>query len=91
MAQQDLQLPHKVTLNERQSLSITGVTEVLSVDESAIQLSTPLGSLWIYGQQLRLKNLDPEGGLLAVSGTVGALVYEQPSQKKGGWLSRLLG
>lgn len=90
MAQQELQLPHTLTLNERQALSITGVTEVLSVDENAIALRTALGSLWIYGQQLRLKNLDPEGGRLAVSGTVGALVYEQ-GQKKGGWLSRLLG
>lgn len=91
MAQQDLQLPHRVTLNERQSLTVTGVTEVLSFEDSAIQLSTTLGSLWIYGQQLRLKNLDPDGGLLSVAGTVGALVYEQKTTKKGGWLSRLLG
>ncbi len=86
----DLPLPHKITLSERQTLTVTGVEEVLNFDESAVQLSTVMGCLWIYGQQLKLKNLNPEEGLLSLSGTVHALAYEQ-TQKKGGRLSRLLG
>ena len=86
----DLPLPHKLTLNERQALTVTGVQEVLNFDENAVQLSTGMGCLWVYGQQLKLKTLDPEAQLLSLSGTVHALVYEQ-AQKKGGKLSRLLG
>jgi len=86
----DLPLPHKLTLNERQTLTVTGVNEVLNFDENAVQLSTAMGCLWIYGQQLRLKNLDPQQNLLSLTGSVPALVYEQ-EQKKGGRLSRLFG
>lgn len=86
----DLPLPHKLTLNERQALTVTGVEEVLNFDENAVQLSTVMGCLWIYGQQLKLKTLDPEAGLVSLSGNVHALAYEQ-TQKKGGRLSRLLG
>jgi sporulation protein YabP len=86
----DLPLPHKLTLNERQSLTVTGVEEVLNFDENTVQLRTVMGCLWVYGQQLKLKTLNPEGGLLSLGGTVHALAYEQ-AQKKGGKLSRLLG
>ena len=34
------QLPHKLTLNERRQLTMTGVTEVISFDESAVVLNT---------------------------------------------------
>jgi sporulation protein YabP len=90
MAQQEFTLPHRVTLNQREALTVSGVSEVLGVEETAVQLNTSMGCLWVYGQQLRLKNLNPEGGQLSLSGTVTALVYEQPKQK-GGWLSRLFG
>ena len=90
MAQEQFQLPHRVTLSERQGLTVTGVSEVVSFDDTAVQLSTTQGSLWVHGQQLRLKNLTPEGGQLSVSGTVNALIYEE-NKPKGGWLRRLFG
>ncbi len=86
----DLPLPHKITLSERQTLTVTGVDEVLNLDENAVQLRTAMGCLWVYGQELKLKNLDPRDHLLSLTGTVSALVYEQ-EQKKGGKLSRLFG
>ena len=90
MAEAEFQLPHKVTLSERQTLTVTGVSEVVSFDDTTVQLNTVRGCLFVHGKQLRLKNLTPEGGQLAVSGTVPALVYEELRQKSG-WLSRLFG
>ena len=81
--------PHKLTLNERKSLTMTGVTEVLRFEESAVMLRTSLGTALIQGQELKLKTLSLEGGQVAVDGTVSALVYEEPRQG-GSWLSRLL-
>ena len=83
MGEERLQLPHKVTLNERSKLSVTGVTEVVSFDETCVVLQTSLGLLIVQGQQLSLKNLSLEGGQVAVEGTVSALSYEEPRQ--GGW------
>ena len=77
------QLPHKLCLNERRELTMTGVTEVVSFEESAVVLHTGLGTLIVQGKDLQLKTLSLEGGQVAVEGTVSALIYEEP--RVGGW------
>ena len=79
----DEHLPHKLQLNERKSLTMTGVTEVVSFDETAVVLQTSLGLLIVHGQQLSLKNLSLDGGQVAVEGSISALAYEEPRQS--GW------
>ena len=83
-------MPHKVVLDGRSRLSVTGVTDVLSFDEGAVLLRTEMGILTVQGRDLRLKTLSPEGGHVSVEGNVASLVYEEP-RNKGGWLSRLMG
>lgn len=69
-------MPHKLMLNERSSLSLTGVTEAVSFDETAVVLKTTLGTLIIQGTDLQMKNLSLEGGQVAVEGHIDALSYE---------------
>ena len=83
-------LPHKLSLDGRSRLGVTGVTDVLSFDEGAVLLRTEMGILTVQGRELRLKTLSPEGGQVTVEGTVSSLVYDEP-RSKGGWLSRLMG
>ena len=83
-------LPHKLTLNERRSLSVTGVTEVVSFDEQSVVLHTGLGTLIVQGKGLSLRQLTAEGGQVAVEGNVSSLVYEERRQA-GGFFRRLLG
>lgn len=80
---EEAHLPHKLQLNERESLTMTGVAEVVSFDENTVVLQTSLGLLVIQGQQLQLKNLTLEGGQVAVEGSIRALSYEEPRQS--GW------
>ena len=88
MANESFQLPHGLTLQERSRLTMTGVTEVVSFDENSVVLHTALGALTIHGKDLQLKTLSLDGGQVAVSGTVSALVYEDP-RPAGSWLRRL--
>ena len=90
MGEERLTLPHKLTLNERSCLTMTGVTDVVSFDENAVVLHTGLGTLIVQGRDLQLKTLSTDGGQVAVEGTVSALLYEEPKQK-GGWMRRLFG
>ena len=90
MAEDRLHLPHKLTLNDRSSLTMTGVTEVVSFDDSAVVLRTELGTLMIHGKQLQLKTLSVEGGQVVVDGQVTAMIYEEP-RPAGGFMRRLLG
>ena len=84
----ETQLPHKLSLNERRELNMTGVTEVVSFDDCAVVLRTSLGTLMVQGTGLQLKTLSLDGGQVAVEGTVSALSYEEPRQD--GW-RRLFG
>lgn len=90
MGENQMQLPHRLTLNERRQLSMTGVSEVVSFDDTAVVLRTELGMLVIQGKDLQLKTLSLEGGQVAVDGTVSSLHYEE-SRSGGGWLRRLMG
>ena len=84
------QMPHKLTMTERNILTMTGVTEVISFDEACVVLRTSMGTLTVQGQELKLKTLSLEGGQIEVDGTVTALAYEEPRQS-GGWSRRLFG
>lgn len=90
MAEERMALPHKLTLDQRKKLTMTGVTEVVSFEENSVILKTAMGVLVIQGSQLRLKTLSLEGGQVDVSGTICALIYEEP-RSAGGVLRRLFG
>ena len=85
MATQNIQLPHKLTLNERKNLTMTGVTEVVSFDDTSVVLRTALGTLEVQGQQLQLKTLSIDGGQVAVDGQISALFYEEPRSSRSFW------
>ena len=89
MAEQNV-FPHKLSLNERKDLTVTGVTEVISFDEESVVLKTSLGTLIVHGRQLQLKTLSTNGGQVEISGTVSALIYQQ-NKPTGSWVRRLFG
>lgn len=88
MEDERMRFPHKLTLDQRNKLTMTGVTEVVSFDENTVILNTSLGTLVLQGSALQLKQLSLEGGQVAVDGTIDALHYEQ-QHKQSGWLRRL--
>ena len=73
-------LPHSLQLKERRQLTMTGVNEVVSFDESTVVQQTALGTLIVQGRDLQLKTLSTEGGQVAVDGQISALIYEQPRE-----------
>ena len=86
----DEHMPHKLCLNERRQLTMTGVTEGVSFDDTTVVLQTSLGTLIVQGKELQLKTLSLEGGQVEVDGSVSALAYEEPRQASG-WKRRLFG
>ena len=86
MAEQ--QMDHGLALEQRKDLTMTGVSEVVSFEDTAVVLRTALGTLTVQGHGLRLKTLSTEGGRVAVKGEIAALIYEEP-REPGGWLRRM--
>lgn len=84
-----LKPPHHVVLEERSSLSISGVEEVESFDENTICLSTSQGDLIVRGQELHIEKLSLDGGDLKVEGSIDSISYEE-QPVRGGLFARLL-
>ena len=77
-------LPHKVTLEERKKLTVTGVREILHFEEELARLLTDRGLMTVHGQELKLKCLALEGGLVSVTGEIAAILYEQTGRRERG-------
>lgn len=85
-----LELPHRLSLEGRSRLSVSGITEIESFDENTVVLYTTRGTLVVHGRQLHLSTLSVDGGQADVDGTIDSLTYED-EQHGGGLLSRLFG
>ncbi|MDF0727824.1 sporulation protein YabP [Cytobacillus sp. S13-E01] len=82
---------HDVIVRSRRLLDITGVKQVESFDNEEFLLETVMGFLAIRGQNLQMKNLDVEKGIVSIKGKVYDIVYldEQQSEKAKGFFSKL--
>ena len=83
MAQQTDRLPHKLTLNRREQLTVTGVEEIIGFDETTVVLQTDMGTLHIHGENLQLKELSVDSGQTAVSGQINAMIYQELRPRRG--------
>nr|WP_263323931.1 sporulation protein YabP [Neobacillus sp. Marseille-Q6967] len=82
---------HDVIMRGRKLLDITGVKQVESFDNEEFLLETVMGFLAIKGQNLQMKNLDVEKGIVSIKGKIFDLVYldEQHGEKTKGFFSKL--
>lgn len=83
---------HEVILSDREGLKVSGVKDVESFDSEEFLLNTEHGYLNIHGQNLHIKNLNLEQGLVEIEGQIDDMVYldEGYSSEKGkGFFGRL--
>lgn len=71
----------KLSLEERDRLAVTGVSQVVRFEDALVVLETNLGTLNIHGRELKLQDLSLEGGRAAVTGQVDALIFEEPRER----------
>ncbi len=90
-SQMEMRVPHRVALEDRSGLTVSGVMEVERFDENEIVMSTSRGTLVVRGEGLHIEKLSLDGGELRVEGSVDALSYEDDGEPRGGLLARLFG
>ncbi|HCJ56878.1 MULTISPECIES: sporulation protein YabP [Lutispora] len=73
---------HNITLESREKLNISGVTDVGSFDESNVIVSTQMGELVIKGEDLRISSLDVNDGNVSIKGLVHSIAYESKGAYK---------
>lgn len=81
----------EVKMLNRKLLEISGVINVESFDNEEFLLETECGFLAIKGQNLHIKNLSLEQGLVAIEGIVHGLNYLEGNagEKSKGFLGKL--
>lgn len=68
---------HKLTLTNRRSCIINGVSDVLSFDIHEILLETEQGMLMIKGDDLHVSRLTLEKGEVDVDGRIDSFTYSE--------------
>lgn len=81
MAEQMVSKASKVTIEDRNNVSITGVTKVVSVEPDLVLLVTQQGKLKIGGKNIQANTLDLDKGILNLNGSINSVVYQ--SDKDG--------
>ena len=80
---------HRITLEGREKLTVGGVEDVERFDDTCIVMSTCAGTLIVTGEGLHIDKLSLDGGELHVDGHIDGLDYEEDTQMRGGFFSRL--
>ena len=75
---------HKVVMDNRNSMSMTGITKVTSIDPDLVLLVTEQGKLKITGKNMQANTLDLDKGILELTGNFNTMIY---SGEKDGALS----
>ncbi|NMA95236.1 MAG: sporulation protein YabP [Clostridiales bacterium] len=66
---------HSILMENRTKITITGVVDVDSFDESMVLLATDMGLVTLHGEDLHINKLNLEEGHLIVEGQIEALEY----------------
>ena len=83
---------HRLQLDGREKLTVSGVEDVERFDDQYIVLRTGAGTLVVSGEGLHIGKLSLDGGELHVDGRIDALSYEDaPENRGGGLFGRLFG
>ncbi len=70
---------HRLAMDNRQHISLTGVSKVQSFDPKEIIVETIQGLLSIKGEKLGIKHLDLKAGHVEIEGQIDAMVYPRSS------------
>lgn len=84
------QTRQEIKMLNRKLLEISGVKNVESFDSQEFLLDTEYGFLTVTGEDLHIKNLNLEQGLVAIEGKVNTTAYlDATSSKPRGFISKL--
>ena len=75
-------------LEERGSLTVTGVSDIDSFDDQTVVVYTELGELTVRGSGLHINRIDVEVGELNLEGQIDSLSYSEQAVR-GGFFARM--
>lgn len=75
MEQNNIARTHKLSLDNRKQMNLTGIKDVVSFDLNQVLLESTLGMIHIKGKDLKVTRLSIEKGEINIGGMVDSIVY----------------
>lgn len=85
----NIKMPHNLILEDRKSLSVSGVSDVDSFDEQNVIVYTDMGELTVRGRNLHINKLNIETGELVIDGEISSMIYTNNQSSNQGIFSKL--
>ena len=71
-----------ITINERKSITISGVKKIESFDNEEFLLNTNLGAMLLKGENLEMVKLDTLEGNVSIKGKINSISYLDSANKQ---------
>ena len=86
-AAEGIKAPHNVIMEDRHTLTVSGISDVDSFDEQTVIVFTDMGELTVKGEGLHINRLSLEVGEIMIEGSISSLSYSdsKPTQEGGFW------
>ena len=81
---------HNLIVENGTKITITGVNDVESYDETSAVMYTPLGQLTLKGSDFHVDKIDVESGEVNIKGKFISAAYSDNASQKSSFLSKLL-
>lgn len=82
-------LPHTFLIENRNKITLTGVTDIGSFDEENIVVFTHYGEINIHGEALQVSNVNIDSGDFSAEGTVISIAYTEKIHKPSSIFSKV--
>jgi len=80
---------HKVIVESRKSINLTGIKKIISFDEDEFLLETTMGSMLIKGKNLEMTKLDTAEGIVNIKGNINGYNYFDGKSRENSIFSKL--
>ncbi len=87
--EKQINLPHSVIIEDRNTIKVTGVTEVGKFDEKSVVLFTTHGETEIKGEELHVIALNIDKGEVVAEGRIDSVIYSETVSNQGGFFARM--
>lgn len=75
MEQNNIAKTHKLSLDNRKQMNLTGIKDVVAFDLNQVLLESSLGMIHIKGNDLKVTRLSIEKGEVNITGHIDNIVY----------------
>ena len=77
-----------ISIDDRRSMRVTAVDDVISFDLNSVVLGSPLGVISIEGEGLHIRKMNVDGGEVLIEGKINGLNYIDRAVRKHGLLRK---